>query len=593
MSKIIVGWQIIDGLDEEEIYLFINKTKARYQTLFKDEIKSNGSWTKNLGLLNFSITGVDDELFYQDENKIIMVIGNPSYADPCHNETLHRLNAKTLFQKIFSSNGTYCKDILDGINPPFTVCGFIKNRNELFLINDGLGANQFFWATKGNNVVFSNKCWPIFQILKIDPQIDYEAWKYWFGLGGFPDNRTPFINIQCLDQGRTVFCDGTSIHTEKTESFKNWIKQDRADGMASLEKAYKCFNQLISINKPENDFYKADLTAGYDSRAICSSLIAQKLDCKFYTGGEKYSADVLRAKKISKKFKLNWTHVKNHPAKEEKADILNARMIKFILWGEGLTEPTVFGKFTLEPALIKTGSYLSGGASEISRGFYYHRYLKSNPKGDYSKRAKELLNYLNSEFSQYFKVGDVENIQKTIEDQICRGKEYGLLDFELLDYFYLTQRTRRWRSAHRAIHLFDISIEPFLSIDHIKLAFALTADQKADFCFQKYVMSNNNREMLEIPFNTFPDSWSYKITKMFARPMFGSIRKSLSRNIFHSFCLGKINELLEGESELWGIMERDKIKNQFSKLVESPMMLLNLTSFYYWEKIFLKGDACF
>jgi hypothetical protein len=76
-----------------------------------------------------------------------------------------------------------------------------------------------------------------------------------------------------------------------------------------MVKAMKVFNSLIVSSAQRSSSVSADLTGGLDSRAICSAVIANGLNCNFLTGGPALSVDVQIAKRIASQFDLKlWRH---------------------------------------------------------------------------------------------------------------------------------------------------------------------------------------------------------------------------------------------------------------------------------------------
>lgn len=297
MSKLILGWQLNRRLEDQDIAAIIARIKARYQPLFEDPIHHAGIWHENQGLLHFDVVPREDPGVHLDNARIICLNGSPSITSDSSSDRARRFGAKDLYDHIHGSSGRVDRRTLHQINPPFTLCWFDKTSQELGLAHDGLGADQFFVAETSKGMVFSNKCWPILQFLGEAPRIDHAAWRYWFGLGRFPENSTPFENVRHLDRGELIRADSRVVRFGSEDTLTSWIKPPKEGFPTSLmTAAMHSFEQLIRLNQPVDARYPADLTGGFDTRAICAFLIKEGMPCTFYAGGPRYSSDVTVAR---------------------------------------------------------------------------------------------------------------------------------------------------------------------------------------------------------------------------------------------------------------------------------------------------------
>lgn len=597
MSQVILGWQLTRRLETQDIAAMVSRIKARYQPLFEAPIHHAGICHENQGLLHFDVLPREAPWVHVDTARIICVNGGPSITVDTPSTPARRPGAKELYDLMHDSSGRLDRQPISRINPPFTLCWFDRQRRELGLAHDGLGGDQFFIAETAAGMVFSNKCWPILQFLGEAPRLDHRAWQYWFCLGWFPGNSTPFENVRHLDRGEFVHADSRTVSYRSEDTLAAWLRPVEEGVPASLmTRAVDSVQHLIRLHRPTNGGYGADLTGGLDSRAICSVLIKEAMPCSFSTGGPRFSSDVMVARKIARRFHLDWVHLKDppfwrHPGLPQAVDL---QFSKLLLWGEGLVQPSRFQHFQVEPHASESGGYLSGGASEISKGYYYAYQLgPADGKGFDCARALLRLDTI--------RAGplcdtDRRQLSQLLRDQVAKGAVYGLREVALLDYFYLTERIRRWQSAHIAINLFDRSVLPFLSIDHIRLAFAMSPLDKAEHRFQKRIIASNVEKLLEVPFG---DSPRYRLQDRLLdwRPKtrwLGGMLQTLDwADYLRADGRLQLERILASDTPLWEILDRDKTVAQWDGFLRGSnrnlLFPLSLMAFWHWYAMYFEA----
>ncbi len=597
MSKVILGWQLNDPIEDQRVLKTIARIEGRYQPLFQDGLQRSGVWHQNQGLLHFDIRQQEDPNFHLGNDLIICLTGRPSITGDGSTFDKASISAKFMYDNICTSANRIDKSLIRQINPPFTFCCFDKTSQRLCLIHDGLGEDQFFVSETSRGIVFSNKCWPILYFLGESPQIDRSAWKYWFCLGWFPENTTPFQNIRVLDKGEIITADSRTVTFSSADAFRFWIKPS-ADGLpaALMTQAMNSFHQMIRLNQQSHVGYSADLTGGLDSRAICSFLIKERLPCKLYTGGTRLSYDVILAKRIARRFDMEWRHVPNRRFSRLKdlSATMDVQFKKMLLWGEGFVEPGRFQHFHVEPSPTTYGSYLSGGSSEISKGHYYGHLLRENRNApfDFDRFAAKFERTR----VEILPDDDSFNLTHLLRDQVTKGAVYGLEGFSLLDYFYLSERVRRWQSAHLAINLFDRSVLPFVNIEHIKLAFAMRPFEKAEHSFQKFIIAQNAAELLHIPLKEAlyrnPFYWCLRaISKINWANR--ALNNSSWADYFRRDGRTSVEKILSSDTPLWQILDKNKSKRKWDDFLQGTSQeidfLLGLMSFSYWHMMYIES----
>jgi hypothetical protein len=453
MSGIILGWQCPAKVDPHRIQALFRQITGRYQPLFQDPLEHVGLWNDAQGLMHFDVRADESNLVYAPGQILAYLSGKPTAADSQGRIT--RTTAESLLARCSGTivDTTFIRDV----NPPFSFAALDLVRSRLLLIHDGLGLDQLFVYRVGKSLVFSNKCWPILRFLNLAPEINIRGWKHWFCVGWFPENETPLEGIQALDRGECLFGDQREIKSLSVDVFSDWLSNpENGDTRHQMVKATEVFNSLIVSSAQRSSSVSADLTGGLDSRAICSAVIANGLNCNFLTGGPALSIDVQIAKRIASQFDLKWDHVAGPSATGKMSDdVIATSFQKMALWSEGMVEPTRYRHFHSTGASATSAAYFSGGGAEISKAHYYGN--KYDPRGSFDRCVRSFLKLLR-DVQDSILIGDSAfNLSDDVRVRMNDGQRYVLADYELLDYYNLTERARRWKGAHLAASLFDAS----------------------------------------------------------------------------------------------------------------------------------------
>lgn len=590
MSRVILGWQLTERPDDRHMAAIVAGVTARYQPFFKDPIRHTGLRHENQGLLHFDVGQGEAPGLHLEDDRMICLNGSPSLTGDAASGRPRRLGPKELYDDLHAAPNGPDPQRLHRINPPFTLCWFDKKRRALGLAHDGLGADQFFIAQTAKGMAFSNKCWPILQLLGEAPRIDFAAWRYWFGLGWFPGNSTPFENVRHLDQGELILAESGSVRSRSEDTLASWIvPQEQEFSTALMAGALESFQQLIRVNQPADAKYGSDLTGGIDSRAICSFLIGEAIPCTFYTGGPALSSDVLFAGRVARRFHLDWVHVED-PTSRRDEDLpakVDAQFVKLLLWGEGLVEPTRFQHFQAAPRATESDRYLSGGSAGVSKGAFY-----DGPPGRPGKSAlayRKALARFQSTATALLCDADGLELSRLLQHQVDRGAAYGLRELALLDLVYVSERVRRWQSAHDAINLFDRSVMPFVTIDHIKLAFAMSPHDKFEHRFQRSIIARHAPELLSLPLTGKSRFALDRLLQLKARLLRAPSWSRYLRRDGRS----RIDHILASDSPLWRILDRGKSAARWSRFLRGTNhdlhFPLGLMAFQQWHAMYCES----
>ena len=595
MSKIILGWQLSNQLSRDNIEHLCNDIVNRYQPLFTDKINYTYTYNQNQALLHFDITNKSDPNICSDKDKLICLTGKPTIiADKSGDIQIEKLSALSFFRNIFELPNKVNYKLIHAINPPFTLAWLDKSNNQLCLIHDGLGYDQFFISETSEGVVFSNKCWPIKRLLNKSFQVNCEGWKYYFVMGWFPENETPFENIRVLGRGEVIECDGKNHSLSKEDTFHEWISKPKSGSKSQLlERSARSFEKIIEANVPQVGHYRSDLTGGIDSRCFCSFLIKHRIPCWYYTNKSHHFYDTIIARKIAKKYDLKWI-CPDPDGEFPSIELITEQFKKMLLWGEGLADANRFVHFSLKPQRQKVSPYLVGLFDDISKLPHNKRITKYYEVRNFDKFLTHTLNYYHGIMSEILPSHDASKLTNKVKHQILQGKIYDVSDFDLIEYFYINENVRRWESAHYAINLFDSTIvAPFLFIDHMKLSFLLDIRERSSCVFQRYIIERNVKELLSMPINEeLYKNWYYRFKGYITK---NAIFRKLHNEYTWQDHFRKNGKALVGaafvdDTPLWRIIDKNKAKRKFNNFLRGKDRNLSffqkIIAFHQWHKMY-------
>ncbi len=102
-----------------------------------------------------------------------------------------------------------------------------------------------------------------------------------------------------------------------------------------------------------------------------------------------------------------------------------------------------------------------------------------------------------------------KDVKKLVSQE---GRKYGLTGYSLYDYYYFTEKGRRWASACTATP-YSGYLLPFLNIGAIKATFSLTEDDRMSQAMHKYITAANSEGIDKIPYDTDLVSKDKTLTK--------------------------------------------------------------------------------
>jgi asparagine synthetase B (glutamine-hydrolysing) len=586
MTEVVVGWTSQRPLDSGEIQLLLQKVAQRYQVLFKDELGIVALHSRHRGLACIGVNLENSFHLHSSNEQLVCLLGNPSITTPLVSEK-GTPGAKELFDLVRDPRDASRLSPL--INPPWSVWWFDKPADQVGCLTDGLGLSRVFLAELDGITCFSNKCWPITQHLGKSFPMNQVAWAHWFTQGWFPGTATAFEDIQIMGPGEHRSWDAQGARLHGIDSLSQWLAAGNVMDVPSLlDAATSSFSNFLGQQAAGN--CTADLTGGIDSRAICAGIMAHSGACEFITGGRWFSDDVIIARKIASRFRLDWRSEESLEAEmdpEAATEATRLRFEKMTLWDEGNVEPNRFEHFPTAGVAQDLSVNLNGSGSEISRAFYY----SSNSKGGADDIAADAFSTYRAKTRSkaaniLLEAGPVHAL---LDQGLFAGNRYHLGELGLLDFYYLNERIRRWYQAHLCMNLTQTSRSPFLTVDHIRLAFAFSPRAKARSEFQFHLIKSFCPELLSLPINEqigLSLQWRWRNlprVRNLLQPTGGPSR--IARVLDYS-----LERHLPADSPIWGIIKASELSRCFKEFSATRsrhyFFVLRVMAFEAWRKHF-------
>lgn len=348
------------------------------------------------------------------------------------NESSNNLNRDEVEELQFDMRGSLTNYIVN------------HEKKEIYIIPDPLGLSIIFYYLSPNLKVFSNSINEIIKVLErfnitLTKNIDYLFESLVMGNGGLKHN--PYKEILALEPFNFVSVKKNNIHTVTNSKIIDFIQtissNENYEDVISVAKEDIQKNLKLASEYKNNGLKICQLTGGFDSRLILSSLLNQNLEQEFmyFCSGKDGTKDKDIAKNLCRHFHLTYTdysgYVLNRP--------IESRIDSF-LWSLDYTAGICYeahGNYKKLDNLI-----ISGGLGGLYRSVYglgnendsattYYEILKKQwPMLD-TNSSKSIFN---KEYLYKFHQNFLDAVKSTMD--------LGIPEYSVLDFIYLRYRAR-------------------------------------------------------------------------------------------------------------------------------------------------------
>jgi asparagine synthase (glutamine-hydrolysing) len=451
----------------------------------------------NLAVLDMPIKGFAAQSFQEDDQTWAYAPEYPINASAVFTE----LGIKTQLSfdlpalaRTLEANPT---KVLARLAPPFSLIWSQKLSGDIFIQTDGLGhalvyeyRDKDFWAVSNRPFAFS--------ALGIDLYPDAEEWTARCILGWFPCMLTGFHNMRYVEPGIQIHLSDLGISYKKINILNEWLTPSTENLQSCLELAQSSIVNYVRSAKPLLNKPVVSLSGGWDSRAITSVFIAEKIKFTAKVRGPAEHPDVLIANQLARvaDFEIKSKYSAGIPPHEPEK--IKENILLALLWQAGGRNAHQNKSFQMDGRFIDGGSLgISGQHGEIGRSHYLATIRKASLPVD--GKDSTLFQYLTRKTPNFIRPSMRDVAFDMINDAIAQADMLDLSGLKRWDFFYLYERTRRWAAGAQAGKP-GFSLMPFLSPGFINASFSYPLNDMTDNPFHHYVIRNLMPAWYQIPF---------------------------------------------------------------------------------------------
>lgn len=360
------------------------------------------------------------------------------------------------------------------LSPPFALFSLDKSASSLQVVNDGLGYARVYRHDSADASVIASRVEAASIFLGEAPALDMTGWQSLAGSGWFMGDTTPLAKVTHLRPGSTITW--SNDHPSGKARYFDSLGQWTGHRFQSLDEAGAAvaddlLNFADEVSNLWNDRPTLHLSGGRDSRAAAAGFVSAGIPAKFHT-----VASLKGELDVAATLLETVGREADHSIVEERdtsatGDIV-ARTVRLQQGYGGIYGPAGVkqGKFS---GFTKTLPVVTGAAGEIARGNFYKGAVLDRIRKRGRKGAFERLSSLYA-FHGCVRPEVRERVDEYIEKVLGEARRNGLDDVSVLDYFYLSERLRRWSNASSKLG----TLTPLASPAYIRGAFSQNPEQK-------------------------------------------------------------------------------------------------------------------
>lgn len=378
---------------------------------------------------------------------------------------------------------------------PFSLVSGDDDAGTVSVQIDGLGAAQVFEHDRRTSWALSNRLFA-FAALDIPLKPVAEEWAARWALDFFPLETSGFRNIRVLSAGERITVGPKGIRRRRVDTFKRLIAPFDGTRAANAEIARLGLIQAVRDAAPGFKEATLLLSGGWDSRAICSTLLTAGVPFNAQVGGHANNPDVIVAHELARISGFPLVHAgSSHPSTDlgrTRTSIRNA-----LLWESGcrLTKKHKF--FARDGGGLGAGRVkITGKHGEIATaGFSRRLHLGGSRQEVEDGFVRNRMSRLGRNVRQRVRAG----VEDLIRHEFRALDRYDVPGGELMNLYYLVHRTRRM-SIHSAGSKSGLLLTPFFATEYVRASRAFEAAELQQKPIHRHVLAANAPEWSEVPF---------------------------------------------------------------------------------------------
>jgi asparagine synthase (glutamine-hydrolysing) len=327
------------------------------------------------------------------------------------------------------------------------------------------------------------------------------AWREWalrFAMGWFPRDTTGFHNLRFAPPGAQWKITTAGRRQTRFEVLSDWLHPSPMSRDDALDLALTSVRDQVRALRPLCDQPSVGLSGGWDSRIVVAALRAEGVICDLRVRGLPDRPDVKIARRLAEIARLD-LRVKSlaslPPAQPDQCRAAIERALRWQAGGMVTRQHKVF---------LAAGKLLDGGRvnvlgqhGEIARGFYARKIAAAGtatPSED-----EGLIQWFRTQIGPAFLPEVQTDVGEIVQAVLRDASRRGLAGDSRLDYFFLTEDTRRWASASLASQT-GVTCTPLLTPGFIHATFALAPQDRRAHAIPRHILSACAPDWLDVPF---------------------------------------------------------------------------------------------
>lgn len=477
-------------ISEEEFTAAVNRVRYHYYESLEDDVKISEKIVrhKNIGAIIFDLADspLQWEDFYEDEEGYLITYAPPSnWKKYCKSEDV-KLGPSELLSYLRNN-----KDENHQFSEPACFATIEKKTEEMNIFTDVIGFLRLYEYQGKNGTFWSNRAGalPLFSGEKAE--LNKEGWAGLASVGWFIDNTSPIDKVMRVKQGITIKVN-TDIEKPRVHfdygAFSSIVSQRPQQELD--------FEAIADDMKFTLDSYQAlweipftvDLSGGKDSRICSAAVISAGIDNVKFRTVANYDDELAVASELLEKVGLQDKHMIVNPTSDlgKKENILNKRPIKermrlYFHTTDGDCTPAVVQNDISTKALYKSSKKLkvAGVLGGVAKPVYFNN-EKQLEKLKKLKNDAALIRLKQSHLKYDAVTDKAENIGiELMASSLQNGKNLGLHNLRLLDYFSIADNGRRWPPQGNRIDSFAV----FFSNEFLKQSMNMSLSERMDSKF--------------------------------------------------------------------------------------------------------------
>jgi len=231
----------------------------------------------------------------------------------------------------------------------------------------------------------------------------------------------------------------------------------------------------------------AELTGGWDTRAVVSSLRLLGTECSLRVRGHPEHHDVILASELAKMTGLALGVTRAAALPPDNAHDCRRSMSLALVWQAGLMMSRQHKEFVAKREPLDNYAYVkvSGQHGEIGRAVYARR-IHASRIGE-EQYEDHLVNRLSGKMPPFIRITLHDRVCEIIREAYRQAESYCMPTLARLDFFCLYEATRRWASGKLGV-LAGVTFAPFLNPDYIRATFGYQGHGKETNPFHRHII---------------------------------------------------------------------------------------------------------